>query len=377
MDIFSFGIPPRYLRARLAASVIAIVIVISILSGGTAYASQGSLPGNLLYPVKIVTENTRLLLSGDSASKARLNIQYASNRLAELSKVVNRNEYSTTRAITGYRRNIEAVINQLQLVSTSPLNRGLFESILNEIQNQVAVCDNLIDSSPLYVESVREADALVINGQVDTLEILAQYDALRATEINVNAMQNRLQRALTSAGFGNYLNMEQVLYQYQQLNQLCQQILQSAQTTGNYNTQIQNLILQTQAGNLLTLQNISRQTPAEYQNTIKICTQLTNQLQERARIGQQSHGNGLGDGREPFENNNNSTSTQEGQNSTTPQGGADNTGDETPGPNSGTTSPGDGGGNGESSGPSNDGGGSGSGGQGSPTPGLGDLKGSS
>ena len=69
-DIFSFGIPPQFVWARVAVSVVVIIIVISMLAGGTAYAAQGSLPGDLLYPVKTGTEDARLLIAGDSCCQS-------------------------------------------------------------------------------------------------------------------------------------------------------------------------------------------------------------------------------------------------------------------------------------------------------------------
>ena len=39
-DIFSFGIPSQYAWARVAVSVLIVVVLLSTLAGGTAYASQ-------------------------------------------------------------------------------------------------------------------------------------------------------------------------------------------------------------------------------------------------------------------------------------------------------------------------------------------------
>ena len=52
-DIFSLGIPYQFKWTRVAASVLVIVILISMLAGGTAYAAQGSLPGDFPYPLKV------------------------------------------------------------------------------------------------------------------------------------------------------------------------------------------------------------------------------------------------------------------------------------------------------------------------------------
>jgi hypothetical protein len=51
-DIFSFRWPSQLTRARMALAVMVGIIVVSLLGGGTAYAAQSSLPGELLYPLK-------------------------------------------------------------------------------------------------------------------------------------------------------------------------------------------------------------------------------------------------------------------------------------------------------------------------------------
>ena len=369
-DIFSFGIPPQYVWARVLASVVTVVIVVSMLGGGTAYASQSSLPGEVLYPVKTGTEDVRLFFAGDSSAKTELNVEFAAKRLEELSKVANKNEKNTTLAVDGYRHNLNAVNQQLKSVSATPELFSLVDSVLNEIQSQISTCDSLVDVSPVYMKPVTEASALAVNSQVDTLKIMLRLDTLRATEVNINAMQNRLQRALNTSTTGKYQIMEQVLLQYQQLNQLGQQILQSAQATNDQVTPIEDLILQSQSSYLVTLQNLSQQAPQEYRNTIETCTQMTKQLQERARYGQRGQGNNsFGPGESPVESSSDSTQPQDGQTNTQPQEGTGNSGDTTPVPATSLPGPGGDSGSGSGNGTGTPGGtGSGEGGQGGMTP---------
>ena len=369
-DIFSFGIPPQYAWARVSASVVTVVIVVSMLGGGTAYASQSSLPGEVLYPVKTGTEDVRLLFAGDSSAKTELNVEFAAKRLEELSKVANKNEKNTTLAVDGYRHNLDAVNLQLKSVSATPELFSLVDSVLNEIQSQISTCDSLVDVNPVYMKPVTEASALAVNSQIDTLKIMLRLDTLRATEVNINAMQNRLQRALNTSTTGKYQIMEQVLLQYQQLNQLGQQILQSAQATNDQVTPIEDLILQSQSSYLVTLQNLSQQAPQEYRNTIETCTQMTKQLQERARYGQRGQGNNsFGPGESPVESSSDSTQPQDGQTNTQPQEGTGNSGDTTPVPATSLPGPGGDSGSGSGNGTGTPGGtGSGEGGQGGMTP---------
>jgi hypothetical protein len=91
--------PRRFLRLnwhsntgklRLRTLTIAVVLFFAILGSGviTVSAAQTSLPGEQLYPVKIWFEDFRLALAFDSFRKLELHLEFAAERLAELSELV-------------------------------------------------------------------------------------------------------------------------------------------------------------------------------------------------------------------------------------------------------------------------------------------------
>ncbi|MFC2032321.1 DUF5667 domain-containing protein [Chloroflexota bacterium] len=290
-DIFSFGLPPKFVWARVAVSVLAVVILISMLAGGTAYAAKGSLPGDLLYPVKIGTEDARLLIAGNSPAKAELNLEFANTRLIEMSKLANRDKGKTGLAVNGYRSNLADAREQIRKISDASSLSNLIDRVLEDVQNQVVFCDSVIDANPAYSGPVNEASTLAINQQVDFLEMLAQQNILRAAQINLDTMQNRLQRANVKAHASQYETMQEALLQYQQFNRLGEQILQSAQTSNNHNTEIEALSLQALTRYLDTLNDISQQVPLEYQSSIETSIQMTLQFQTQARHRYQKQGN--------------------------------------------------------------------------------------
>jgi hypothetical protein len=76
-----FGLHPSF-----ASLAIAIIVAATLLLGGTwgtVYAAQGSLPGDLLYSVKLAEENLRLALTGNSQEKVDLLTSYADRRVDE------------------------------------------------------------------------------------------------------------------------------------------------------------------------------------------------------------------------------------------------------------------------------------------------------
>lgn len=74
---------PKFSRKLAASWAILLALVVSMIGGGTAYASNGALPGDALHPVKLFVEEARLFAAGD-AEKAALAIQFVDIRMQEI-----------------------------------------------------------------------------------------------------------------------------------------------------------------------------------------------------------------------------------------------------------------------------------------------------
>ena len=72
------------------AIVIALIAMLS--GGGAALASQNSVPGETLYPVKTLTENVRSVLAISGQSEAKLQSKLASERLEEVNEILQADE---------------------------------------------------------------------------------------------------------------------------------------------------------------------------------------------------------------------------------------------------------------------------------------------
>lgn len=185
-------------------SVLAVLILLSSLVGGTVYAAQSSLPGDLLYPVKIGIEEARLMIAGDSSAKAKLNLRFAQTCLLEMGKLATSSEEKTELAVNGYRDNLDSASEQIRNISDDSSLLNLLDVALADVQNKMAFCDDVIDNNPKYLVPVRKASSLTINAQVGFLKVLEQQTILKAAQINLNAMQNRLQRAYAKAGANQF-----------------------------------------------------------------------------------------------------------------------------------------------------------------------------
>jgi hypothetical protein len=81
-----------FLKLTFKPMIILAGIVIAALlgGGGVAYASQGSLPGDTLYPVKLMTEDVQTAAAWNPEKKVALEGKFANRRVEEIQKLQER-----------------------------------------------------------------------------------------------------------------------------------------------------------------------------------------------------------------------------------------------------------------------------------------------
>lgn len=82
------------------ATVVAVVLGVLMMGGGTIAAASYSMPDNLLYPVKLATEQVQLALTPSDIGKARLYAKFVDRRVAEIIYTANKGNAQQIEAIT-------------------------------------------------------------------------------------------------------------------------------------------------------------------------------------------------------------------------------------------------------------------------------------
>ena len=89
-----FGWLPRW------ATVVAIVLGVLMMGGGTIAAASYSMPDSLLYPVKLATEQVQLTLTPSDIGKARLYAKFADRRVTEIIYLADKGDAQKMEAVT-------------------------------------------------------------------------------------------------------------------------------------------------------------------------------------------------------------------------------------------------------------------------------------
>lgn len=99
-------IPVLSWRPRWAVATVALLVVVLLTGGGTALAADQIMPGNPLYPVKLVTEQVGLTFTTSDIGKAELYATLADRRVAEIDYVISRGKHHwvepTTERLNGH-----------------------------------------------------------------------------------------------------------------------------------------------------------------------------------------------------------------------------------------------------------------------------------
>lgn len=193
-------------RFNMVAIIVAIVLAVSALGGGTVYASQGSLPGEVLYPVKLGTEQVRLVLATSDTSKAELYLTFANSRLEEMAALVEKEKPAKISiAVNGYEGAIAMAIEKMEAASGKGLAiADISELVAAATSKHLSVLDKVGGIVPEEAKgAIAQAKGVSINGLGDALWLLARENPVRAMEINLAAVEGRLNKANDEADENN------------------------------------------------------------------------------------------------------------------------------------------------------------------------------
>jgi hypothetical protein len=127
-NINLFPLPRRFSMAW----IVSVVFIASLLlGGGTAFASDAAVPGQLLYPLDRSIEELRVSLNKDPATLVELQLAFAEERLSEAQIVVSGEEVANFHeALDGYGESIAAIARVVD--STEGLDRDTLGQLLEQ-----------------------------------------------------------------------------------------------------------------------------------------------------------------------------------------------------------------------------------------------------
>jgi hypothetical protein len=130
------------LATRLISAILAAVIGTAAVGGGVTWAASDSLPGDVLYPVKLVGEDLRLSLASMPESQVELALQFADERVTEIEELVERGSLVPETAVVRMERHLFRAMNQAAWASEEEMP-GLLRRIAQRTQVQAQALQQL------------------------------------------------------------------------------------------------------------------------------------------------------------------------------------------------------------------------------------------
>ncbi len=154
----------NFVNRSIAWKAVLTVIIVILLSAGSCYASQDSLPGDSFYPVKRAFEKISYNLTINPEIKLQLKIESAKTRLFETEKLVARNNNIDLiyRALLDY--------NKTMTVIQKIISRGSLDSFQTEIANIENIYNQIIDNIPAEIKTQLQSQQREQDHQSQTQE---------------------------------------------------------------------------------------------------------------------------------------------------------------------------------------------------------------
>jgi len=142
----------KVFKPAFAFALIAIVLISSISTIGVISASQQSLPGDFLYPVKTALEQTQLTFNPSPESRTKLSIKFASQRIDEITQLMEKPDKTKdiqktvqkfTQEIVSAQQNISALKEKnaqkaLEIAKIVKAQTPAYEEVLNKSADKLS-----------------------------------------------------------------------------------------------------------------------------------------------------------------------------------------------------------------------------------------------
>lgn len=115
---------PVFVPRLVPLWTIILILAVSLIGSGTAYASGSALPGDGLYPLKLSIEDARLFLA-DDARDASLKIQFAQKRAEEIQALIETHrEKDLSLAVDLFSNQVAAATDSLTVLAQTEPERA-------------------------------------------------------------------------------------------------------------------------------------------------------------------------------------------------------------------------------------------------------------
>jgi len=186
---------------------------LSIVFGGsitTVSAALNSIPGDLLYPLKKMTEGAQVRFASDDAAKAELHVEFAGRRVQEVVKINEEESSGNTEkiavAVEGFKQEMDTVNKYLdqsqpdvavQIAKMVDAQSGEREQILNQMAQTTMdqASKDIIQQAKVVAEDagVKAVEVMIVTHTSASSTVSAE-DVKNSVESKIGDMEKRMEQ---------------------------------------------------------------------------------------------------------------------------------------------------------------------------------------
>jgi hypothetical protein len=260
---------PYSRRLSMAGVIIAIVLALCAAGGGTLYAAQDSLPGDALYQAKLVTEQVMMWL-GDDVAKAERALSFAERRAGEMEALAEKGRsQDLDLAVEKYGYAMDMTVAAMERACNKGLDaENVTARVAEAMAAHLLILDTLYDMVPDEAKAeIARAREISEMGREDALAALARNDTMHAADMNVAAMEGRLNRI--RATIHDPESLQIALQQFDDMAGFVQEISQIAEEVGVNVAEVAQLVTEATSRHLEVLAELYEEVPEEAREAIK------------------------------------------------------------------------------------------------------------
>ena len=201
-------------------------------------------------------------------------LQYAEERLAEARVMAIRNRIrEEEHATLGYREFLAIAIEKMEETRNEGISNNISELVALATTKHLSVLDEVKDLVPHESkEAISRAREASMNGQQNALRLLARERLEQAIKINLDTVENRLNRAREKSAENNIEEVEKALDDTDRMLRFREELSENAKRLGQDTTIVEQLVAKATSKHIDVLVEVYEKMPEQnrvaVQNTI-------------------------------------------------------------------------------------------------------------
>ena len=186
-------------------TVTAIALALALLfggTGGTVYASQSSIPGEVLYPVKTLSEDVRNMITIDPQASIGLNLDLADRRVAEMAALQEQGQPLEDSLVVRLENHLNTALQQAVNLEGAEFDEAV-EQVKNRLKIQQKNMQQVNMNEDPQGEALRTMSSNMIRERIRLLEEGEESPVMLKQQLQGQQRLNQDEEASTGQGAGS------------------------------------------------------------------------------------------------------------------------------------------------------------------------------